>query len=86
MLPQCPAQLCFFQCYLLLLLYFGQINDDDDDDDNDDVAYEMAMFVLCCQGVDKGCRYKHGLRQTVRSYWPQWHRKNHASPNTGKVC
>ena len=26
----------FFQCYSLLLLYFGQINDDDDNDDDEE--------------------------------------------------
>ena len=36
------------QCYLLLLLYFGQINDDDDeDDDDDDDDDELIATIIC---------------------------------------
>ena len=79
----CPT--VFFSVLLIVTVILWE-TDDNNDDDNDNAACEIAMFILCWQGVDKGCRYKHGVRQTVRSDRPQWHWKNHASPNTRKVC
>jgi len=43
------------------------------------------MFVWCFQGINKGCRYKHGVWQTVWSYRPKWYRKNDSAPNIGQV-